>query len=64
MDTTPASTADVRDQHVTDLRAALTRAVQEISFAAGREAADDPGYAERLMTIAESWEKTLARTAP
>ncbi|RGD55398.1 hypothetical protein DR950_41790 [Kitasatospora xanthocidica] len=60
MDTTPA---DVRDQHITDLRAALTRAVQELSFAAGREVADDPGYSDRLMTIVGSWEETLARTA-
>ncbi|MEU3529876.1 hypothetical protein AB0E62_39630 [Streptomyces sp. NPDC038707] len=41
MDTPPVP-IDTLDQHITDLRAALHRAISLLGFAAGREAATDP----------------------
>ena len=47
---TPDRTAEIRDQHIADLRAALERAAPLLAFAAGREAVGgDPKQAELLM---------------
>jgi hypothetical protein len=51
-------------QHIADLRGALERAVREISFCAGREAADDPEQSARLMAAAGEMTEVLNRTAP
>ncbi|MEV8102424.1 hypothetical protein [Streptomyces sp. NPDC088135] len=51
-------------QHVEELRGALAHAVRLLSHSAGREAADNPGHAERLMTTAVHLTDLLARTAP
>ncbi|MEV5676475.1 hypothetical protein [Streptomyces sp. NPDC052179] len=51
-------------QHIEELRDALAHAVRLLSHSAGREAADDPGQAERLMTAAVHMTDLLARTAP
>ncbi|MFF7459614.1 hypothetical protein [Kitasatospora sp. NPDC008115] len=63
MDTTPTS-ADVRDQHIADLRAALQRAIPMLAYSAGREAADNPGYSAQLLEVTEVLNSTLDRTAP
>jgi len=49
-------------QPITDLRAALKRAVQELSFEAGRQATTDPERSTELMSAAASMEETLRRT--
>lgn len=64
MDTPPAPAADIRDQHIADLRAALQRAIPWLSFAAGREAATDPRQAELLLAAADDRIGILDRTAP
>ncbi|MEV5687537.1 hypothetical protein AB0L68_30750 [Streptomyces sp. NPDC052164] len=51
-------------QHIEELRDALAHAVRLLSHSAGREAADDPGHSERLMTAAVHLTDLLARTAP
>ncbi|MEV6080688.1 hypothetical protein AB0L80_37155 [Streptomyces sp. NPDC052069] len=47
-------------QHIEELRDALAHAVRLLSHSAGREAADDPGQAERLMTAAVHMTDLLA----
>ncbi|MEU2675199.1 hypothetical protein ABZ622_41775 [Streptomyces sp. NPDC007164] len=59
----PATDDEIRDRHITDLRTALERAVQELVFCAGWEAAADPGQSARLMGAAGEIEAVLARTA-
>ncbi|OKJ06832.1 hypothetical protein AMK19_23590 [Kitasatospora sp. CB01950] len=51
-----------RDQHIADLRAALQRAKAEIAFAAGRETADDPVQATRLLGTVDDLQAVLDRT--
>ncbi|MGY3676693.1 hypothetical protein [Streptomyces sp. TE33382] len=51
-------------QHIEELQGALGHAVRLLSHSAGREAADYPGHAERLMTTAVHLTDLLARTAP
>ncbi|MEV6080971.1 hypothetical protein AB0L80_38620 [Streptomyces sp. NPDC052069] len=51
-------------QHIEELRGALGHAVRLLSHSAGREAADHPDHAERLMTTVEHMTDLLARTAP
>ncbi|MCZ0210705.1 hypothetical protein OZK63_35510 [Streptomyces sp. UMAF16] len=63
MDTPPAP-IDTRDQHITDLRAALQRAISLLGFAAGREAATDPRPAGLLLAAADDMTQLLNRTAP
>ncbi|MFH8797551.1 hypothetical protein [Streptomyces sp. NPDC017941] len=48
---------------IADLRAALQRAVAEISFAAGLLATTEPERAEHLLAVASAMEETLQRTA-
>lgn len=55
---------EIRDQHIADLRAALTRAVPHLAFHARQVAADDPEYAERLMAATDTMQDVLNRTAP
>ncbi|MFI1889848.1 hypothetical protein [Streptomyces jumonjinensis] len=64
MDITPDSTADLRDQHIAVLRAALERAAAWLSFSAGIVAAKHPDYAERQMAGADGMKELLLRTAP
>ncbi|MFJ6214991.1 hypothetical protein ACIQGZ_16895 [Streptomyces sp. NPDC092296] len=63
MATTPYR-ADERDQHITDLRAALQHAVRLLHFSAGREAVTDPEASARLIAAADDLAAVLARTAP
>jgi hypothetical protein len=63
MATTPTA-AETHDQNVTDLRTALGKAVQWLYFSAGREAATDPAYSDRLIAEADAMTELLARTAP
>ncbi|WP_424888992.1 hypothetical protein [Streptomyces sp. XH2] len=42
MHVTPARAAETRDEHITELRTVLQRAVTLLQFSAGREAATDP----------------------
>ncbi|MFI8818004.1 MULTISPECIES: hypothetical protein [unclassified Streptomyces] len=51
-------------QHIEELRSALGHAVRMLSHSAGREAADSPEHAERLMTTAVHLTDLLNRTAP
>ncbi|MFD9605538.1 hypothetical protein ACFVRD_45210 [Streptomyces sp. NPDC057908] len=51
-------------QHIEELRGALGHAIRLLSHSAGREAADHPDHAERLMTTVEHMTNLLARTAP
>ncbi|WP_055526000.1 hypothetical protein [Streptomyces graminilatus] len=60
----PAETADPRDQHIADLRAALQQAVRHLHFCAGREAATDPEQSAELSAAADGMTDVLARTAP
>lgn len=64
MDTPPAPAADIRDQHIADLRAALQRTIPWLAFAAGREAATDPRQAELLLAAADDLTGVLSRTTP
>ncbi|MFJ7131019.1 hypothetical protein [Streptomyces sp. NPDC098101] len=61
---TPTSAADIRDQQIADLRAALQRAVPLLAFAAGREADTDPRQSELLSAAADDLTDILDRTAP
>ncbi|MEV5688980.1 hypothetical protein AB0L68_38385 [Streptomyces sp. NPDC052164] len=51
-------------QHIEELRGALAHAVRLLPHSAGREAADHPDHAERLMTTAVHLTDLIARTAP
>lgn len=62
MTNTPTHAAAIQDEHIADLRAALQRAVALIQFEAGREAATDPGQADRLIAAADGMADVLART--
>ncbi|MFI8818058.1 MULTISPECIES: hypothetical protein [unclassified Streptomyces] len=57
------STAALR-QHIEELRGALAHAVRLLAHSAGREAADHPGHAERLMTTAGHLAELLHRIPP
>ncbi|GHJ24433.1 hypothetical protein [Streptomyces albus] len=59
-----ATTPEIRDQHIADLRAALQRAVALICYSAGREAPTDPEQSEELLRAADGMREILARTAP
>ncbi|GAA2733558.1 hypothetical protein [Streptomyces nogalater] len=61
---TPPAPIDTRDQHITDLRAALQRAISLLGFAAGREVATDPRQAGLLLAAADDMTQLLNRTAP
>lgn len=60
---TPAR-AEIQEQHIADLRAALARVLPHLSFAAGQVAADDPGRAEQFLAVVDEATEILARTAP
>ncbi|MFC7924793.1 hypothetical protein [Streptomyces cinereoruber] len=60
----PAPAADIRDQQIADLRAALLRAVPLLAFAAGREADTDPRQSALLSAAADDLTDILDRTAP
>ncbi|MEE1792611.1 hypothetical protein PUR28_17855 [Streptomyces sp. BE308] len=62
--TNRSESATVLHQYIEELRDALAHAVRLLSHSAGREAVDDPGQAERLMTAAVHMTDLLARTAP
>ncbi|MFD6534691.1 hypothetical protein [Streptomyces sp. NPDC060184] len=56
--------SDTRDQQIAELRTALQRTVQWLSFSAGRAASDDPAHAETVMAVVADLDATLARTVP
>ena len=56
--------AEIRDEHIAELRAALQRVVPLLSFSAGREAATDPTQADLLSAAADDLTDILNRTAP
>ncbi|MEU9606141.1 hypothetical protein [Streptomyces sp. NPDC048057] len=55
---------DPRDQHIADLRDALTTAKKWIAFSAGMLADTHPDHAEQQMEVAEQMTRVLDRTAP
>lgn len=46
------------------LRAALTTAIPLLSYAAGREAAENPQLSEQMLSAADTMTHVLARTEP
>ncbi|MFJ2374968.1 hypothetical protein ACIOZL_19495 [Streptomyces sp. NPDC087769] len=63
MTATPDHPAEPQAQHIADLREALQESARWLAFAAGREAATDPTYAEWLLEVAEKARAVLAITA-
>ncbi|MER6607368.1 hypothetical protein ABT282_16000 [Streptomyces sp. NPDC000927] len=59
---TAAPTPDNSQQHTADLREALQESARWLAHSAGREAATDPAYAERLLAAAEKAKAVLAST--
>lgn len=55
---------ETRDQHITDLRAALERAAALLSYEAGQIAAANPNRAEKLMGAVKDMSAVLHRTNP
>lgn len=49
-------------QQIAELRRVIERTAPLLAFAAGLEAADEPGYAERMMAGAEEMKAVLERT--
>ncbi|MGW1468451.1 hypothetical protein ACWCPT_29415 [Streptomyces sp. NPDC002308] len=50
-------------KQVAELRAAVQRAIPLLSYAAGKEAADNPDHAAQLMAATEDMTALLIRTA-
>ncbi|MGW6310202.1 hypothetical protein ACWFRQ_38195 [Streptomyces niveus] len=71
MATTPDRDAEICDRphvdlvrQIADLRAVIRTTVPLLGFSAGQIAADNPEYAERLMSAGAEAEAVLRRTAP
>lgn len=50
-------------KEIIELRAALQRAIPLLSYAAGREAADNPEHAAQVLAAVEDMTALLLRTA-
>ncbi|KOG78728.1 hypothetical protein ACZ90_04250 [Streptomyces albus subsp. albus] len=57
-------TVDSRDLQIAVLRLFLRDAVRYLSFAAGREVADDPDWAQQVMDRVSGIEEVLNLTGP
>jgi hypothetical protein len=56
--------ADVRDQHIADLRASLEHATRLLAYCAGLHAATDPKHSEDVMAAVDGMKDILTRTGP